>query len=71
MMSTLSAKLGDLSRTVAYEELVTNPSTVVNSLWQWLGIIPPDNAKFEIVNDVDCSVPYRDFIAAELDGKTI
>jgi hypothetical protein len=39
---------------------------VVSSLWQWLGVKFPQDAKFAISSDVGCSEPYRDLITAEL-----
>jgi hypothetical protein len=68
MIDELAAKLGERARVVSYEDLAANASAIVPELWQWLGLTAPPAAEITMFNDIGCSEPYREMIAAALEG---
>jgi hypothetical protein len=53
---------------VNYEDLAANSPAIVPELWQWLGLTAPPAAEMTMFNDIGCSEPYREMIAAALKG---
>lgn len=67
MIDVLSEKLPESSLIVQYEDMVANPTAILNSVAALCGL-PSSDTVPEIGDDRGCAAPYREFLAAWQDG---
>jgi tetratricopeptide (TPR) repeat protein len=66
MIDLMAAMLPDLVRVIRYEDMVTDPGTVLGVAADLCGLPMDDKSLPKIGDDRGCANPYREFMAAEL-----
>jgi len=66
MTDVMAEKLPDTVRIVHYEEMVSDPKTVLRTVAGLCGVPMGDKPIPALGDDRDCSAPYRAFMAAAL-----
>ena len=68
MIDVLAEKLPDIVRVIQYEEMVADPAGALRSAAELCGLSMTDAPLPTIGDDRGCAAPYRQFMAAALEG---
>src|SRR5262249_17984571 len=66
MMDVMAEKLPEIVRVVRYEEMVSDPKTVLRTIAGLCGLQLEHNPNPAMGTDRGCAEPYRDMMAAAL-----
>jgi hypothetical protein len=68
MMDLLAEKLPPIVRVIHYEDLIADPAAALRAVSDLCGVPITDGPLPALGDDRECSVPYRRFMGAELEG---
>ena len=68
MMDVLAAMLPTIVRVIQYEDMVADPAAALRTAANLCGLPAPEASLPAVGDDRGCAEPYRQFMAAELNG---